>query len=155
VLGLRLGDMPSGYTKADGSVVPSGWDIYAAELEAELGSELADVAASEMAPGAGMAEAESEEEEATQLPSGRATAEAAAVARDAAGRGGVSPLGSPRGGDAEEATQRQQHPVFNTWQAERVELQRAGALPPGPEQTRPTSSQERRGLCQAPDTTSA
>jgi hypothetical protein len=86
VLGLRLGDMPSGYTKADGSVVPSGWDIYAAELEAELGSELADVAASGMAPGAGLAEAESEEEEATQLPSGRATAEAAAAAREAAVR---------------------------------------------------------------------
>ena len=34
VLGLRLGDMPSGYTKADGSVVPSGWDIFAAELDA-------------------------------------------------------------------------------------------------------------------------
>ena len=70
-----------------------------------------------MAPGAGMAEAESEGEEATQLPSGRATAGAAAAARNAAGRGGVSPLGSPRGGDAEEATQRQPLPPAATRRA--------------------------------------
>ena len=40
MLGLRLGDMPSGYTKPDGSKVPSGWDVYAAELGEALRSAL-------------------------------------------------------------------------------------------------------------------
>eukprot|EP00964_Phaeocystis_antarctica_P066500 scaffold40185_cov15-Phaeocystis_antarctica.AAC.1 len=63
--------MPSGYTKSDGTKVPSGWDIYAAELEVELRSELASRMALGLAPKAGSAEEESEEEEATQLPPGQ------------------------------------------------------------------------------------
>ena len=76
--------MPSGYTKADGTVVPSGWDIYGVELEKELRARLAGLAASGTAPAAGSAGEESEEE-ATQLPPGQAPMRATVTTRGASG----------------------------------------------------------------------
>jgi len=96
VLGLRLGDMPSGYTLPDGTKVPPGWEVFAGELEVALRSELASRIASGAASQAGLVEGEAEEEEATQLPSGRVPGEAVAEVRGA--------------DTSEEATQRQPSP---------------------------------------------